>query len=48
MERFVLTDAQWAQMEPHCPGKPGNPGRSGRNNRLFMEAVLRIVRTGNP
>lgn len=28
MERFVLIDAQWAKMEPHCLGKPTNPGRS--------------------
>ncbi|WP_414712617.1 transposase [Sphingobium sp.] len=48
MDRFVLTDAQWAQMEPHCLGKATDPGRSGRNNRLFMEAVLWIVRTGRP
>ncbi|WP_149026388.1 IS5 family transposase [Acetobacter aceti] len=48
MERFVLTDAQWAQIEPHCLGKLTDPGRSGRNNRLFMEAVLWIVRTGSP
>jgi len=48
MERFVLTDAQWAKMEPHCLGKPRDPGRSGRNNRLFLEAVLWIVRTGSP
>ena len=48
MERFVLTDAQWAKMEPHCLGKPTDPGRSGRNNRLFLEAALWIVRTGSP
>ena len=48
MERFILTDAQWAKMEPHCLGKPTDPGRSGRNNRLFLEAVLWIVRTGSP
>jgi transposase len=48
MERFVLTDAQWAKMEPHCLGKPGDPGRSGKNNRLFVEAVLWIARTGGP
>ena len=48
MDRFVLTDAQWARMEPHCLGKPADPGRSGRNNRLFVEAVLWIVRTGSP
>jgi len=48
MDRFVLSDAQWAKMEPHCLGKPGDPGRSGRNNRLFVEAVLWIARTGSP
>ena len=48
MERFVLSDAQWAKMEPHCLGKPTDPGRSGGDNRLFVEAVLWIVRTGAP
>src|SRR3954467_784332 len=48
MERLVLTDAQWAKMEPLCLGKPGDPGRSGKDNRLFVEAVLWIVRTGSP
>ena len=48
MDRYVLTDAQWAKMEPHCLGKPTDPGRSGRNNRLFVEAVLWIARTGSP
>jgi transposase len=48
MERFVLTDAQWAKMEPHCHGKPSDPGRSGSNNRRFIEAILWIVRTGSP
>jgi len=48
MDRFVLTDAQWAKMESHCLGKPGDPGRSGTDNRRFLEAVLWIVRTGSP
>lgn len=48
MERFVLSDAQWAKMEPHCLGKRSDPGRSGKNNRLFVEAVLWIARTGSP
>jgi len=48
MERFVLTDAQWAKMEPHCLGKPMDPGRSGSDNRRFVEAVLWIARTGSP
>jgi transposase len=48
MERFILTDAQWAKMEPRCLGKPGDPGRSGKDNRLVVEAVLWIARTGSP
>jgi len=48
MDRFVLTDAQWAKMEPHCLGKSGDPGRSGVDNRGFIEAVLWIARTGSP
>ena len=48
MTRYVLTDAQWAQMKPHCLGKPGDPGRSGADNRRFVEAVLWVVRTGSP
>ena len=48
MHRFILTDAQWAKMEPLCLGKPTDPGRTGGDNRLFLEAVLWIARTGSP
>src|SRR4051794_41763321 len=48
MDRFVLTDAQWAKMEPHCLGKPTDPGRTGMDGRLFLEAVLWIARTSSP
>src|SRR4051812_34252342 len=42
------TPAQWAKMAPLCLGKPGDPGRNGRDNRVFVEAVLWIARTGSP
>jgi len=48
MDRFILTDAQWAKIEPHCLGKPADPGRTGSDNRVFLEAVLWIARTGSP
>ena len=48
MIRTILTDRQWALMEPHCLGKLTDPGRSGSNNRLFVEAVLWKARTGSP
>lgn len=34
MDRFVLSDAQWARMEPHCLDKLTHPGRSGGDNQL--------------
>ncbi len=46
MDRFILTDAQWAKIEPHCLGKKTDPGRTGGDPRLFLEAVLFVARTG--
>jgi putative transposase len=46
--RKVLSDAQWQRIAPELPGKKSDPGRSGKDNRLFMEAVLWLVRTGAP
>jgi hypothetical protein len=39
MHRFVLTDAQWAKMEPPCLSKPTDPGRGGSDNCMFLEAA---------
>lgn len=47
-DRFGLTDAQWEEMGPFCLGKLTDPGRTGGDNRLFVEAVLWIARTGSP
>jgi transposase len=46
--RLVLRDDQWERIAPLLPGKEGDPGRSGEDNRLFVEAVLWIARTGSP
>jgi transposase len=47
-ERFIVTDRQWTLIEPICLGKETDPGRSGTDNRMFVEAVLWIARTGCP
>jgi transposase len=46
--RRTLSDAQWARIEALVPGKAGDSGATGRDNRLFMDAVLWIARTGAP
>jgi putative transposase len=46
--RLVLRDSQWERIAPHLLGKHGDPGRSGADNRLFVEAVLWLARTGSP
>lgn len=46
--RLMLEDRVWERMAPRLPGKVGDPGRSGVDNRLFVEAVLWLVRTGIP
>ena len=48
MIRRELTDAQWARIEKLVPGKEGDKGRHGEDNRLFVDAVLWIARTGSP
>jgi transposase len=46
--RKQLRDEQWEQIEGMLPGKVGDRGRSAADNRLFVEAVLWIARTGSP
>ena len=48
MIRTVLSNAQWERIGPHLPAKVGEPGRGGCDNRLFVEAVLWVARTGAP
>ena len=46
--RLVLSDQQWKRIENLCVGKPQDPGGTGADNRMFVEAVLWIARTGSP
>lgn len=46
--RHELTDAQWEQIEHLLPGKASDPGRTAEDNRLFVNAVLYVLRTGIP
>nr|WP_197031956.1 IS5 family transposase [Hymenobacter swuensis] len=48
MRRYELKDADWARLAPLLPGKVGDAGRSAADNRLFVNAVLWIARSGAP
>lgn len=48
LDRLVLRDDQWARISAHIIGDERTRGSSGRNNRMFVESVLWIVRTGAP
>ena len=46
--RHELSDDQWNAIKHLIPGKKGDTGRSGRNNRLFVNSVLFVLKTGIP
>ena len=43
-----MSDAAWERMAPLIIGRPDQKGSTGRDNRMFVEGVLWIVRTGSP
>jgi len=46
VNRYELSEAQWLRIKDLLPGKAGDPGRSGRDNRLFVNGVLWVLRSG--
>ena len=48
MDRLVLSDEQWDRVSGLIIGRPDQRGSTGRDNRMFVEGVLWIVRTGSP
>lgn len=46
--RHDISDNVWTLLEPHLPGRVGAWGGVARDNRLFINAVFWILRTGAP
>ena len=46
IKRYELSDVQWERIAPMLPGKAGDPGRTGGDNRLFVNGVLWVLRSG--
>ena len=45
-KRYELTQAQWERIAPMLPGKTTDPGRTASDNRLFVNGVLWVLRSG--
>ena len=48
MRRHELTDSQWELIEGWLPGKVSDAGRTAEDNRLFVNAVIWVAKTGVP
>jgi transposase len=46
--RHAIKDADWERIKHLLPGQPGQHGKVAKNNRLFLDAVLWIAKTGAP
>ncbi|WP_374112574.1 transposase [Georgenia sp. EYE_87] len=44
----VLSDAEWALIEPLMPSTRGRRGRPFRNHRMVVEGIIYRYRTGIP
>ena len=48
MRRHEIPDDQWLRVRDLLPGRDGDPGVTAKDNRLFLNAVLWMARTGAP
>jgi transposase len=46
--RHAISDDDWDRIKDLLPGRPGLHGKAARDNRLFVDAVLWVAKTGAP
>jgi transposase len=46
--RHAISDEDWDRIKDLLPGQPGQHGKVAKDNRLFIDAVLWIAKTGAP
>jgi transposase len=46
--RHAISDDDWERVKDLLPGRADQPGVTARDNRLFLDAVLWIAKTGAP
>jgi transposase len=48
MARMFLRDEDWKRLEQLLPSQIGKQGRPRKNDRLIVEGILWVLRTGAP
>jgi transposase len=48
LRRHEISDEHWDAIKHLLPGQEGDPGATAKDNRLFVNAVLWIAKTGAP
>ena len=48
MRRHEIKEEDWERIKDFLPGQAGDPGVTAQDNRLFVNAVLWIAKTGAP
>jgi transposase len=46
LPRHAISDEHWQRIKDLVPGKEGDPGVTAKDNRLFIDAVFWIAKTG--
>ena len=46
--RHAIADEDWDRIKDLLPGRAGTPGVTAKDNRLFVDAILWIAKTGAP
>jgi transposase len=48
MHRHSIANEHWERIKALLPGQTGDPGMTAKDNRLFIDAILWIAKTGAP
>ena len=48
LRRHSIRDEHWERIQDFLPGQEGDPGVTAKDNRLFVDAILWIGKTGSP
>ena len=46
LPRHAISDENWERIKDLLPGQEGDPGVTAKDNRLFIDAVLWLAKTG--